>query len=219
MGDPVLLLVGGIALLGISYFQRWRRKSRRRAVEALAGELDFTFSTVDSYGLDELPFSLFRQGGVGKARLVISGTHNGLPLQIFDYEHRIQGHSNDSELYTCAVLTIAAGFPWLQLVHESAVTRLADQLAHSDVDLEYDDFNRRFVVNCADRTFAFCMLDGRMMEWLLGTGDFGRLEIIGPWVLLANAPVEPRRWKELGEWLDEFRSHIPPVVYSSYPPR
>ena len=33
---------------GVSYFQRWRRNSRRRAAQALAGELDFTFATVDS---------------------------------------------------------------------------------------------------------------------------------------------------------------------------
>jgi hypothetical protein len=63
------------------------------------------------------------------------------------------------------------------------------------------------------------LLDGQMMEWLVGALAVDRLEIMGPWILLANEPVDPSRWKELGEWLDEFRLHIPPVVYSSYPPR
>ena len=218
MFDPAILLVGGIVVLGISLLQRWHRDSRRRAVIALAGALDFTFATVDSYGLADLPFTLFRQG-TGKAQLVISGTHNGLPLQIFDYEHQSYPHSRDAKLYTCAVLTIPTGCPWLQLVHETALTRVAEQVIHADLDFEYDDFNREFVVSCADRNFAFCLLDGQMMEWLVGALGVDRLEIIGPWILLANEPVDPSRWKELGEWLDGFRVHIPPVVYSSYPPR
>jgi hypothetical protein len=90
---------------------------------------------------------------------------------------------------------------------------------HSDLDLEYDDFNRRFLVNCADPKAAFSLLDGEMMQWLLGAVRIDRLELVGPWVLIANPPVDPRRWRALAEWLDEFRSHIPAVVYSTYPPR
>jgi hypothetical protein len=219
MVDAVFLLpvVGAIVWLGVSVFQGWQRNSRRRAVQAVAGALDFDFATVDSYGLADLPFTLFQQG-IGKAQLVISGTHKGQLLHIFDYEHQSYPHSRDAKMYTCAVLTIPTGCPWLQLVHETALTRVAEQVIHADLDLEYDDFNREFVVSCADRNFAFCLLDGQMMEWLVGALGIDRLEIIGPWILLANEPVDPSRWKELGEWLDAFRLHIPPVVYSSYPP-
>jgi len=143
-----MLLVVGMVLLAMSVIERRGRTARARAVSALADQIDFAFSTVDSYGLVDLPFSLFLQSGRGTAKLVISGTHNGLPLQIFDYEHRA-GKQRDR--YTCALLTIPTGCPWLRLVHENPLTRLADQVVHADVKLEYDDFNHRFLVNSADR--------------------------------------------------------------------
>jgi len=211
---PVFLVVG-VVLLAMSYLERRRRTARARAAVAVAAEMDFTFATVDSYGLADLPFSLFLKTGIGKARLVISGTHNGLPLHIFDYEHYPNPESRRHDNYTCAVLTIPVACPWVRLLHENPLTRAT----RSDLDLEYDDFNRRFLVNCADRKAAFSLLDGQMMQWLLGAASIDRLEMVGPWVLIANSPVDPRSWRVLAEWLDEFRSHIPAVVYSTYPPR
>ena len=73
-----MLLVVGMVLLAMSVIERRSRTARARTVSALADQIDFAFSTVDSYGLVDLPFSLFLQSGSGTAKLVISGTHNGL---------------------------------------------------------------------------------------------------------------------------------------------
>ena len=93
---------------------------------------------------------------------MISGTHNNLPLKIFDYEYYIDsGRSREYHRFTCAILTIPAACPPLRLSHENAMTRLGDHLGHHDVELEYDDFNRRFHVNCEDQKFAFACSTGR----------------------------------------------------------
>jgi hypothetical protein len=165
-----------------------------------------------------MPFTLFRAGKGQKAQNVVSGTHNNVPLQMFDYEYYVQNRSREYHRFTCAFITIPAACPWLCLTHENIATRLADHLGIHDVELEYDEFNRRFKVN-GEQKFAFCMLDGQMMEWLLGADAFERVEVIGPWVLIVRSPLVPSAWTNLGNWLDAFHAHIPAVVYSSYPPR
>jgi hypothetical protein len=57
------------------------------------------------------------------------------------------------------------------------------------------------------------------MQWLLDTDGFDSVEVDGPWVLLARPKLDPERWLDLGSWLDQFQRQIPPVVYSTYPPR
>ena len=68
-----------------------------------------------------------------------------------------EGKSRQVHRETCAILTIPAACPSLRLTHENALTRLADHFEHTDVKLEYDDFNRRFRVECEDQKFAFCL--------------------------------------------------------------
>ena len=85
------------------------------------------------------------------------------------------------------------------LGHENFLTRLGDHLGLHDVELEYDDFNRRFRVKCDDQKFAFSLLDGKMMQWLLGADTFDSVEVDGPWVLLAGPKLDPARWLDLGD--------------------
>ena len=95
-------------------------------------------------------------------------------------------------------LTIPAACPRLRLGHENFLTRLGDHLGLHDVEFEYDDFNRRFRVKCDDQKFAFSLLDGKMMQWLLGADAFDSVEVDGPWVLLAVPKLDPARWLDLG---------------------
>ncbi len=107
----------------------------------------------------------------------------------------------------------------LRLGHEGFFSRIGEHIGVHDVQLESDEFNRRFRLKCDDQKFAFSLLDGQMMEWLLSSDYFETVELDGPWVLLATEKLEPAQWLDLGAWLDRFHAHIPPVVYSTYPPR
>jgi hypothetical protein len=198
--------------------QQKARQARARRVAALAASVGFTFFAFDESGIAEMPFKMFRIGHSQHATAIISGIHKDLPLQIFDYQYVTgEGKSRQVHRNTCAIATIPAACPPLQLTHENALTRLGDHLGHHDVKLEYDDFNRRFVVNCEEQKFAFSLLDAQMMEWLLGSDSFDRVEIIGPWILIVRTRLDTSLWLSLGNWLDAFHSHIPPVVYSTFP--
>ena len=219
----VILFFAAFALLGAigSYVTSQIRKKRARAVAALAQRIGFSFTAED---YDEcvvhMPFALFSKGERRRVELMVSGTHESLPLQMFDYWYYEQsGRSGTYHRFTCALLTIPAACPELQVSHEDFVTRLGEHLGLHDVTLEYDDFNKRFRVKCNDQKFAFALLDGEMMQWLLGADGFATFEVIGPWVLLACAKLDPAKWLDLGTWLTQFHSHVPPVVYTAYPPR
>jgi hypothetical protein len=119
---------------------------------------------------------------------------------------------------SCAILQIPAACPPLCLDHEDFLTKLGRQVGIHDVELECDEFNKRFRVKCPEQKFAFTLLDGDMMQWLLDRDGFETLEVVGPWVLLAVNRLDPARWPDLGTWLDQFHAHVPPLVFSTYPP-
>ena len=215
-----LVVLVAIVAVGLAAFalQYQARQARARAAAALAQRVGFTFAAADTAGIPDLPFPFFRLGRGRKAQLVLTGTHNQLPLQLFDYQYYVDtGRSREYHRFTCALLTIPAACPLLRLSHENVLTKLEDHLTHHDVKLEYDDFNQRFLVQCEDQKFAFALLDGEMMQWLLAADGFQRVEIVGPWILLVRQRLAPASWLDLGTWLDAFHAHIPPIVYSSFP--
>jgi hypothetical protein len=217
----LFLAVGG----AVAYFKLKARQERIAAVAALAQRIGFSFSAGDDEHIVDMPFELFARGAGQEVELVISGNHNGVPMRLFDFMYYVEssngqgGRTRQYHRFTCAIATIAAACPRLNLGHESFFTRLGDHLGMGDVELEYDDFNRRFRVKCDDQKFAFSLLDGNMMQWLLGTDGFESVEVDGPWVLLAGDRLDPRQWLDLGNWIDAFVRQIPSVVYSTYPPR
>jgi len=223
----VVLFVVVVAGIGgaVAYFQYQAKQARMRAVMSLGQRIGFTFSATDAERVVDMPFGLFSKGDKRAVELVLTGSHNGLPMRLFDYWYYDEssdgrgGRSRSYHRYTCAVATIPAACPRLRLGHEDFMSRLGEHLGMHDVELEYDDFNRRFRVKCGDQKFAFSLLDGNMMQWLLDADAFDSVEVDGPWVLLAGKKLDPSRWLDLGTWLDQFHHQIPDVVYSTYPPR
>lgn len=222
----VALFVLVVLALALGAYLQYRvRQARIAAVAAVARRIGFVFLQHDTDHVVDMPFGLFKRGDGRRVELVISGEHNGLPLRIFDYWYYDEtsdgrgGRSRSYHRFTCALLTLPAACPPLRITHEDFLTRLGDHLGLHDVELEYDDFNRRFRVKCNDQKFAFALLDGQMMQWLLDSDHFECVEIVGPWALLAGGKADPARWLDLGTWLDQFHAHVPPVVYTTYPPR
>jgi hypothetical protein len=220
----IILIVAAVAG-GVFYLQYRNRQARIRGVAALAQSLGFSFSIDDTERLVDLPFGLFNRGDGRKVELVCAGKHDDLPLRLFDYwyyDETSDTHGNRSRSYhrfTCALASIPAACPLLRLGHEGFFSKLGSKFGMHDVELEYDDFNQRFRVRCDDQKFAFSLLDGRMMEWLLKADGFESIEVGGPWILLAVGKLAPAEWGSLVQWIEQFHSHIPPVVFTTYPAR
>jgi hypothetical protein len=224
VGVAVLLVIGAVVVGAVFYLRYRARQQHIRGVAALAQRLGFAFQLHDDDHIADMPFALFSRGDGHEADLIVSGTHNGMRLRMFDfmyYENNSDGRGNRSRTYhrfTCAILQIPAACPPLCLEHEDFLTKLGRHVGIHDVELEYDEFNKRFRVKCKEQKFAFTLLDGDMMQWLLDRDGFETLEVVGPWVLLAENRLDPARWPDLGTWLDQFHAHVPPLVFSTYPP-
>src|SRR5215471_18427644 len=188
------------AMIGGAYLQYRARLARMNAIAAIGRTVGFTFSAKDVDGIVSMPFVLFSKGDGRGVECILSGTHDALPMRLFDYwyyDETSDDRGNRSRSYhrfTCALATIPAACPRFQLGHENFLTRLGDHLGLSDVELEYDEFNRTFRVKCNDQKFAFSLLDAQMMEWLLGASSFATIEIDGPWVLVAAKKLDPSKW-------------------------
>jgi hypothetical protein len=217
----IIVLIG--AVVGVWYTQYATRKRRRAALFAIAQSLGFEFSAVDPHDTCSLPFPLFRRGKNGDTENVMWGTHDGLPMRLFDYwyyDEQSDGHGGRTRTYhrfTCALLTIDAACPSLQLGHENFFSRLGSAVGFKDVELEYDDFNRAYRVKCDDQRFAFSLLDGRMMEWLLADLGFTVLEIAERWILVATGMLPTNEWLTLAQFAQDFHAHIPRVVFTTWP--
>lgn len=226
MGLLVVVLAAFVAIaIAAAYAKFRRRQARVAAATALAQRIGFSFSTDDVDHIVDMPFVLFGRGDKRAVELVVSGEHNGLPLKIFDYWYYdastdAQGNQQRSyHRFTCAIMTIPAACPRLQLGHENMLTRLGSHFGLHDVEFEYDEFNRRFHVKCTDQKFAFSLFDAGMLQWILDVDTFDTVEVDGPWVLIAGPKIDPAGWLDLGTWLDQFHRRIPGVVFSTYPPR
>jgi hypothetical protein len=219
----IFVVIGGVIAL-VAYLQYAARQRRVREVAALAQRTGFSFTRDDVERVVDMPFKLFGEGDGRKVELVMSGTHDGRPLRIFDYwyyDESSNGQNSRSRSYhrfTCGLLTLPVACPPLRLTHEDLLTRIGSHLGLHDVEFEYDEFNRRFRVKCNEQKFAFALFDGQMMQWLLDADSFESVEVVGPWVLLARKTLDPAHWLDLGAWLDQFHTRVPPVVYTTYPP-
>lgn len=167
------LVVGGMSWL--TY--RYRITPRRASFQGQAAAAGLRAQTGDPLGLLELPFALFRRSGsVRDLENTASGTRNGTHTIVADYWFASSSDPgrDDYERYTCVLTDTPTWWPNLSVVPERLPSRVRSTFAMPDIEMELEEFNRRFEVRSADRRFANAFLDGRMMGWLLeqvpGTG-------------------------------------------------
>jgi hypothetical protein len=214
----VALLVAG----GVWYFQFQLRQKRIANLMLTAQRLGFEFSVDDVDNTIGYPFDLFSRGDGQGIENVMWGERNGVPTRAFDFWYFDEStdskgrRSRSYHRFTCATMTIAADCPQLRIGHEGFFSRLGSAIGFKDVELEYDDFNREYRVHCDDQKFAFSLLDGRMMEFLLQVSSIEALEIVGPFVLVATSKLASDDWPALVETAEQFHEHIPNVVWTTW---
>jgi hypothetical protein len=220
-GTPILFLVVAVGA-AFAYFAYMANQKRVAALKLVAGELGFAYLPRDPGNVLSMPFRFLQQGSAPKVRDFLVGERNGRAMQLFNFQYTTSSGSNSSTVhkFTCGILTISAACPYLGIGHENFLTRLAAHVGVHDVSFESNEFNERFRVRCADQRFAFSLIDAAMMEWLMTTpSEIKTIEMDGPWVFAVAPPLSPQHWPDLVGFFDEFVSHVPSVVYTTYPAR
>lgn len=216
--EALVFVVAVAIALAVWYAQSVARRQRGRALAALARSLGAQYAPDDPFGLTGWGFALCTRGHSRRASNVISGFPEGGWL--FDYRYTV-GYGRDSRTYrlSCAMAEITANCPHLTLGPEGLWSSVADHLGGEDVQFEAEDFNRAFEVRCDDQHFAFALIDGRMMEWLLQEAKGVQLEVLGSRVLCSVSQVASAEVPTLLRRVEAFRTHVPSVVTSMYPIR
>lgn len=169
---PYLFLLG-VPAVALAAYQSWRKDQRRRqALQTWAGKNGYSYVSEDDSWCPRWNGDPFGEGDHRRARNVITGTAKAA-FSAFDYSY--ETHSSDSRggrtttthRYAVTALQIPTFLPTLQVTPENLLTRIGHSLGLDDIDLESEDFNRRYRVHANDRKFASDVLTPRTMQALL----------------------------------------------------
>lgn len=222
----VLLFVAFAAIALAAWW--WQQELKRRRIAALtriARGLGFQYSERDPFGLLSLPFALLDRGKGRGVENVLWGELDGAKVRSFDYwyyeEHTdAKGHrSRTYHRFSCSVAELPAACPHhLSVGRENLLTRIASGVGFHDIELESEEFNREFRVKASEQKFAYEVLDGPMMAWMLSHGGDHGFEIGGKWAMVSCGRLAPAEVPAMLALLRQFRARIPRVVWSLYAP-
>ncbi|MGH2683822.1 MAG: hypothetical protein ACRDIX_11395 [Actinomycetota bacterium] len=217
-----VVFVGLLIGAGLSLYLR---AQRRLDFVTFAANLGFRYSRSDPFGLPSLPFRLFTRGVGRRADNVAWGSWQGTPITVFDfaYYEEVRNPTNwwwkhrVSRRFSCAMVEVAdAAFPRLRVFPEGFLSRLADHVGFSDIEMESEEFNRRYQVLASERRFAYELIDARMVRWFLALERPVSFEVVGKWILAYHERVRPRRLLPLIGSVAGFRERLPRVALSLY---
>jgi hypothetical protein len=180
----------GAVVIALAVMSYKRNQERIAALASLAASKGWQFSAFDPWNLpDRWQDDPFGQGFGRRATNVVSGEVSGHPMVAFDYEYKTQ--STDSKgntttqthCYAVYALGMPCALPYLEVSPESVFSRLGQALGMQDIELESEDFNRKFRVRCHDPKLATDVLTPRTMQLLLQAGGahfrFAGTDIVG----------------------------------------
>ncbi len=211
----VLLAVAGAVGWGV-----WRLEQQRRAhYRAFAAERGWTYTPRDDTWVDRFDGRPFGCGGSRRATHVLRGSVAGRDAVAFHYRYLTRSHNGQQQTtqthrFTVVALALPAAVPWLELTGENVLTRLGSALGLADVELESEDFNRRYRVTADDRRFAYDVLQPRTMEQLLASPTVN-LRLCGADALLWDSGfADPEELPGLLAVLAQVVDGIPSYVWS-----
>jgi len=179
--DTGLLLFVAFALVAaaIAYFGWLGAKRRREEFAAFAASQGWQYAAEDSSWVGRWAGRPFGTGDQPRAQNVVTGVRDGRKIVGFDYSYETYHHDSDGNRHTtthrygvCA-MALPVPLPGLEVTAESLFDRMANALGVDDIELESEEFNRRFRVRGEDRKFASDVLHPQLMEVLLRYGDVG----------------------------------------------
>lgn len=219
----VLTVVAMIVGLVLMYAAHVRHK-RAHAMVPTAERHGLRYTAGDLFGCTQVAFPLFLEGDGRKVENVMSRTgRNGLEVRVFDFAYYNEYQDQNGKVYkswsyfNCAMARHNGLWPVIRISRERALDKVAQKLGLPDIELESEEFNKLFFVQCADRRFATALLDPQMMELLLHTRGQLTFETKGRWLLVISPRLDnPEDMVGLLGVADEFLARIPTVVFDLY---
>lgn len=165
-----------LVILAVIAFAIWSYKRNQKRVGALqqyALANGWAYVARDDRQWTRWQQAPFNDGFDRRATNVLTGHHRGHDMVAFDYTYKTrttdsQGNSStQTHHYRVCALALPTWLPTLEVGPENALTRLGNVMGMHDIELESEDFNRRFRVHAGDRKFAYDVLSPRTIEKLM----------------------------------------------------
>lgn len=218
----VVLVVAVLAGIGLTYGAVVRNR-RQRAMAPTAAGAGLTYSRGDTLGCLNVAFPLFMAGdGRNVDNVMWRGDGDG--VRVFDYGYYNERRDTETDkiarswkYFSCAMARHDGYWPTIRITRERGLDRLAQKLGLADIELESEEFNKTFVIQCEDARFATDLLDPQMMDFLLTTQGLVDIETKGRWALLTTRRVDaPSEMVGLLRIAEAFVERVPSVVRDLY---
>jgi len=223
---PPVFFVGVVVfVIAMAILAHQRQRRRRQEFMALAGRMGLHYTdqvSGETLRRHYAPLELFERGDSRRARHLLTGSINGREVMAcaFQYTVRSSGKNNTSTTYHrgMAMLKLDLSVPRVLIRRENWGDKLAGWVGLEDIDFESDQFSREYYVKCADRQFAYKLIDPRMMEFILGEGDL-QWEVCDGWVgAWREDELDPDEVADLLTALAGFCKNVPRLVEKEYAP-
>lgn len=173
-GGFALLVVGFAAVVALGlWWSRHQAKKRRELLHQFALSNGWTWTARDDTWASRFDGDPFGEGDDREVVNVLTGPYRGRQMVAFDYSYETESTDSDghrtttTHRYAVCALTMPAAAPTLELTPEGFLGRVGTLLGMDDLELESEDFNRRYRVRAADPRLAYAMLGPRTMQSLL----------------------------------------------------
>ena len=164
----ILVIFAGLAVWGVQ-----RNRKRMSELAQFAASVGWQYIERD----DQLAFQWqrppFNQGYDHRATDVLRGAFAGRQVVAFDYSYKetttdSKGNTSSTTYrYAICALALPATLPYLEVGPESVLSRLGNVVGVHDIEIESEEFNRKFRVHSDDRKFASDVLSPRLAQTLL----------------------------------------------------
>jgi hypothetical protein len=226
--DPLLLgaavAIGTLVVALVSFWAIHRHQARQQAMPGVAAGAGLQYAPDDPFGCTRVAFPLFRAGD-GREVTNVMWRAEGT-ARVFDYRYykeRVDQEGRRTQTWypsSCATARHNGSWPDLRILRERIVDRALVTVGLPDIQLESEEFNRSFIVQCRDAKFATDLLDPQMMELLLSAKGKVDVTLMGRFVLLTAKQLAPAELPWLLGLAEGFVERVPPVVrdlYASHP--
>lgn len=172
--NPIwLLVVGGALMVLLVVWSTISNRKHQAALDAWLAARGWRRQPPDRSLVSRWRGSPFGTGDNRKVADVVAGTFQGRRLMSFAYSYETSSTDSDGRRSTTThtfhvvTLELPAFLPDLEVTPESIGSRIASAFGRTDLDVESDEFNKRFAVRAADLAVGHAILHPRLVERLL----------------------------------------------------
>ena len=172
-GGILGFVVSAAVFAGLAVWGVKRNRKRMSALAQFAASVGWQYIARDDQRAFQWQRPPFNQGYDHRATDVLLGTFASHQVEAFDYSYKEQttdskgNTSSTTYRFAVCALALPTPLPYLEVGPESVLSRLGNVVGVHDIEIESEEFNRKFRVHSDDRKFASDVLSPRLAQTLL----------------------------------------------------